>query len=389
MKKIILHILFLFGVVNILFSYEREFSASDKISEIQEAINNSGNGATFYFKSGEYFFSKTDNLKIRKSNIKLIGQSDNSTVFKFNSKDKKFAGFIDIDSSNSVLIEHIVFNGVNKSSFKPILNIGEHTQKVSINKCIFKNLINQDGQIYAIVLSAVNSKDFEISNNRFQNISSIGDGVVGTARGMCGGILIIKNEILPSDKASKGFIKKNIFDSIYLQRVGDEIDYDADGIRFFIPISEIAVNNKIKKNIFIEDNKFLNVEKSAIKIQSFPGVVIRRNIINSKMENQFMLAGIRVYGDFNKTRNVYIYNNEFTGNLQRCAILNGTNIVFSDNIYNSNLKNKYPAIQIGYQQDSKNIKIKNFIFESDEQKYNYVNKATKLKFVNCSIKLKV
>lgn len=387
MKYLFLVILILLNACYSINAKDIEIDNTINISKIQKIINECEIGSSIFFKAGIYSFTNLDVLKIKKNELTLKGDNEHKTIFRFANSGEKFRGFISIDSSNSILIQYIVFDGNNKNSYKPSINIGPKNKNISVNNCMFSNMINSDGQMYAIIISALNVSNFNISDNQFKNISSMGDGKVGSSKGMCGGILFLTNKVTINDFASTGNINKNIFDSIYLQRIGDEIDYDADGIRFYVPTDTETIRKRTKNNIKISNNTFINVEKSAIKIQSFPGIIINNNSIESNMKTQYMLAGIRIYGDYQKTRNITITENVFKGNIQRCAILNGYNVLFKNNIYHTTLKNKYPALQIGHQQESKKIKIVNFIFESDQDKFNIVNKASNLKLEGCYIQM--
>ncbi len=287
-----------------------EIYPTNTVAEINAKLKGLSGKGIVHFNEGVYLFKDVQKIQIKNNNLKLIGEGRGKTIFKFSDSTIVYNGFIQIDTASNIVIENISFDANNLNSSRSGIILTQKSNDVSILNNEFKNLHNNNGMMYAINIPAINVKNFVIKNNSFSNISSLGDSIIGTNEGMSGAILIHVGKIKPTDFPSNGRISYNHIENIFLDQSNGYKDYDSDGIRFFIPNNSEKFDKIYKKTVIIEYNQIINVQKSGVKSQSFPGLVIKDNYIFSDREDFSMFAGIRIYGKDHMSQHILIKNNK-------------------------------------------------------------------------------
>ncbi len=319
--KILYNLKFLFFLF-IIFSSSKSYT-QDTLDITDDIVQKIINNSKIILKSGIYSVNRQ--INIIDSNIQIIGEDNVKIIFK--SKNPKEEVLFKI-IGNSILIKNITLDGDHKDVYVSLIQIGNSfgnqiTENVEIVNCSIQNingsLIGSDNN-YGIRIYLNRSNNVNIESTKFQNISSFDkDQKSGSGGGFCGGIFLFSDQPMENMiYTNKIKISNCYFDSIYTENANKE-GWDADGIRFYTNNSN---PNKIKSsNIELKNNKFRNIQKSAIKVSGISGVLIKNTTVINETEME-MLCPIRIQWG----KNIKVKNTKISGKFEYGFNIIGQNI---------------------------------------------------------------
>lgn len=332
--------------------YEYDFDDSKSISsiEIKDAINSVQDGTVLFFPNGKYILDRT--IFIESKNITLKGESESNTIFTYPkqfvnepSKDYSFqTGYktsyprmFEIEANN-VKIENITFDAVDlvlKNS--DLIMIKSGANDFLLNHVTIKNIHGTGTtQQYAVRIDGAGVNNYLITNSTFDNIKQNGgnDGVAG--KGFVGAIYIYWGKLYNERNLtpSNGTISNSLFSNIYT--AGD--DPDADAIRFSLKKSKFSFNT------IISNNRFIDIQKRAVKVGNANGVSIVGNHISSNRSDFCMRAAVETLSN---SQNIIISDNTAEGKLTNGIVLAGDSLTVKEFNFNSSCATVENGIQIG------------------------------------------
>lgn len=230
-------------------------------------------------------------------------------------------------------LEHVVFDALDQTVRTAILHISSGGG-VTANNCVFKNIktsvppdsTEADNQ-YAILADMANC-EVTLNQVTFENISAMGDAN-GAAEyaGFCGGIFMSGGQCITYDDPSlptyyktiystpsRVSITNCIFKNIYTIKHPSNpkpLDTDADAIR--ITINHYDDRFDICHNILIDQNRFIDIQKSCVKASNFNGLIISNSVISTeKMTTTPLIGAFRLQPVKNALISNVLYNGACT-----------------------------------------------------------------------------
>jgi len=209
-------------------------------------------------------------------------------------------------------LEKVIFDALDQTVRTAILYVSPGGGIIA-NNCVFKNIktsappvpSTENRNQYAIIADMANC-NIVLDNVRFENISAMGDanGAEENA-GFCGGIFILASQDItydnpslptyyktvyskPSNVSITNCIFKNIYTIKHPSNTGP-LDTDADAIR--ITIDDYDDRFDICHNILIDQNRFIDIQKSCVKASNFNGLIISNSVISTEKMTTTPLIG--------------------------------------------------------------------------------------------------
>jgi hypothetical protein len=302
-------------------------------------------GFSVQFEAGTYIIHKPIILE---SNTKLVGSSSGETILLYTGGEDQCVAKIDDTTKENIWFEKIIFDlKSGENYFAPPKSIGNEMgllriksgKNIAVTNSIFRNLKGIKDQlfVYAIELGTENVSGFFIDNVLFENISAVDtkNSTGKSAEEFAGAIYFFPCSAT-SGPLSKGTISHCTFKNIFTEDpdTTDAIfDYDADGIRFYSKkdSSDFPVYTADNDDfpVKITGNTFKNIQKSAVKVSKYYGILLDSNVIISDRGSNDdlrtgggMEAAIRIQWG----KNIKITNTTVLGSFKRIFNLVGEGI---------------------------------------------------------------
>jgi len=272
-----------------------------------------------------------------------------------------------------LIIEQVTFDALEQPVRTAILY--GRSGSITASNCTFRNIktttppsgfsvemANQYG-----IISEMAGCHVILDNVCFENISAMGDADGRPeCNGFCGGIYLFGEKTItyePPSAAdyykkvysdpSKISITNCIFKNIYTLKHplnGGAIDTDADAIR--ISITSYNANFDISHNVLIDQNRFIDIQKSCVKAGNFNGLVLSNSVISTeKMTTRPMIGAFRIQ----PVKNVLISNVMYDGSCTFLMYARGSKNIHFHNI--SNLETSVIETAFQIMEDCGNIDI--------------------------------
>ncbi|MET6998719.1 hypothetical protein [Chitinophaga defluvii] len=273
----------------------------------------------------------------------------------------------------NLIIEQVTFDAL-EQPVRTALLYGR-SGSITASNCTFKNIktttppssFSEDMANQYGIISEMAGCHVMLDNVCFENISAMGDADGSeTYNGFCGGIYLFGEKTISyldptaadyyqkvySDP-SKISITNCIFKNIYTLKHplnGGALDTDADAIR--ISITSYNDSFDINHNILIDQNRFIDIQKSCVKAGNFNGLVLTNSVISTeKMTTRPMVGAFRIQ----PVKNVLVSNVLYNGSCTFLMYARGSKHIHFHNI--SNLETSMIETAFQVMEDCENIDI--------------------------------
>lgn len=272
-----------------------------------------------------------------------------------------------------LIIEQVTFDALDQTVRKAILY--GYSGSITARDCIFKNIktttppssYSEDTANQYGIMSEMAGCHVMLHNVCFENISAMGDANGSLEfNGFCGGVYLYgEKKITYLDPNATDYYKKVysdpskisitncIFKNIYTVKHpsnGGAIDTDADAIRISIYLYNDSFD--ISHNILIDQNRFIDIQKSCVKAGNFNGLMLTNSVISTeKMTTRPLVGAFRIQ----PVKNVLISNVLYDGSCEFLMYARGSKNIHFHNISNLETSTIETAFQI--MEDCENIDI--------------------------------
>lgn len=278
-----------------------------------------------------------------------------------------------ISLHSHLILEQVTFDALEQTVRKAILY--GYSGSITAKNCTFKNIkttippssSTADTAHQYGIMSEMAGCHVMLHNVCFENISAMGDANGSTeGNGFCGGIYLFGEKAISYlDPGAADYYKKVysdpskisitncIFKNIYTLKHplnGGALDTDADAIR--VSITSYNDNFDINHNILIDQNRFIDIQKSCVKAGNFNGLVLTNSVISTeKMTTRPMVGAFRIQ----PVKNALVSNVLYDGSCTFLMYARGSKNIHFHNISNLETSTIETAFQI--MEDCENIDI--------------------------------